>query len=203
MFPKISQFLSSLDFETITAERKNALQPMMDYIESKTQNGQTIRLNFICTHNSRRSHLSQIWAQVAAEYFQIKNVNCYSGGTEATAMYPMVAETLANIGFEVNKISQESNPVYTIKYGENEQPIIGFSKTYDHSFNPKSEFAAVMTCTQADEGCPFIIGAEKRMSLPFEDPKAFDNTDLKAEKYLERSIQIATEMAYVFSNITK
>jgi len=203
MFPKINQFLSSVDFETITADRKNALQPLIDYIESKTKNGQTIRLNFICTHNSRRSHLSQIWAQVASEYYQIKNVNCYSGGTEATAMYPMVAETLTNIGFEVNKISQESNPVYAIKYGDNEQPIIGFSKTYDHSFNPKSEFAAVMTCTQADEGCPFIIGAEKRISLPFEDPKAFDNTDLKAEKYLERSIQIATEMAFVFSNISK
>ena len=86
-------------------------------------------------------------------------------------------------------------------FSENEQPIIGFSKTLDDEFNPTSEFAAIMTCTQADEGCPFIAGAEKRIPITFEDPKAFDNTPQEAEKYNERSVQIATEMFYVFSQI--
>ena len=133
--------------------------------------------------------------------FGIKNVYCYSGGTEATAMFPMVAKTLENQGFIIKTISEGSNPVYTIKYAENEHPIIGFSKTYDDDFNPESEFVAIMTCSQADGGCPFIAGAEKRIPITFEDPKAFDNTPQQAEKYEERSLQIATEMFYVFSQI--
>ena len=177
------------------------MQPLIDFIQTKVTNQQEIRLNFICTHNSRRSHLAQIWAQTAAAYFNIKNVFCYSGGTEATALFPMVAKTLEQSGFEIKTISEGNNPIYIIKYSENEHSIIGFSKTYDDDFNPQSEFAAVLTCSQADEGCPFIAGAEKRIPLPFEDPKAFDNTPQQEEKYKERSLQIATELFYVFSQI--
>jgi arsenate reductase len=113
----------------------------------------------------------------------------------------MVAETLENAGFEIKTLSQGHNPIYSIKYAQNEPPIIGFSKTLDDDFNPKTEFAAVMTCDAANEACPFIAGAEKRIPIPFEDPKAFDNTPQQAEKYSERSLQIATELVYVFSQI--
>jgi len=58
-----------------------------------------------------------------------------------------------------------------------------------------------MTCSQADEGCPFVPGAAVRIPITFEDPKAFDNTPLQAAKYAQRSMQIATEMFYVFSKI--
>jgi arsenate reductase len=145
--------------------------------------------------------LSQVWAQTAAAYYGIKNVFCYSGGTEATALFPMVAQTLVKSGFKIKTISEGKNPVYSIKYAANEHPVIGFSKTYDDDFNPQSAFAAIMTCSQADGGCPFIPGAEKRIPITFEDPKAFDNTPQQAEKYEERSLQIATELFYVFSQI--
>jgi len=182
-------------------ERRTTLQPLINFIQDKVANNQQVRLNLICTHNSRRSHLSQVWAQTAAAYYNIKNVFCYSGGTEATAMFPMAAKTLAKQGFQIKTIAVGSNPVYTIKFSENEHPIIGFSKTFDDDFNPQSEFAAIMTCSSADQGCPFIPGAEKRIPITFEDPKAFDNTPQQAEKYEERSLQIATEMFYVFSKI--
>lgn len=203
LFSEIENVIKNLNIESLSAERKETLQPLIDFIQSKVINQQEIRLNLICTHNSRRSHLSQVWAQTASAYFNIKNVFCYSGGTEATAMFPMVAKTLAKQGFQIKNIADGSNPVYTIKYTENEHPIIGFSKTYDDDFNPKNEFVAIMTCSQADGGCPFIAGAEKRISITFEDPKAFDNTPQQAEKYEERSLQIATEMFYVFSQIKK
>ncbi|MEP3373548.1 MAG: protein-tyrosine-phosphatase [Maribacter dokdonensis] len=203
MLPEIAQFISSLSTDSITEERKEVLQPLIDFIQQKTTANSAIRINFICTHNSRRSHLSQVWAQTMATYFKIKNVNCYSGGTEATALFPMVAETLKNQGFQIQKLSETSNPVYAIKFSENEHPVIGFSKSYEDPFNPASEFAAVMTCSQADGGCPFIAGAEKRVPITFEDPKAFDNTPQQAEKYAERSIQIATELFYIFSQINK
>jgi arsenate reductase (thioredoxin) len=201
MYQNIKEVIGSLKTEDITTERKSILQPLIDFIQQKKNKKEDIRLNFICTHNSRRSHLSQIWAQTLAHHFIIKNVFCYSGGTEATAMFPMVGETLSNIGFEIGTLSEGKNPVYAVKFSENEHPVICFSKTYDDAFNPTSEFAAIMTCSNADVGCPFIAGAEKRIPITFEDPKAFDNTPLQKEKYHERSLQIATELCYMFSQI--
>ena len=201
LFETVATTIQSLNTASISEERKLVLQPLIDFIKKKTTANESVLLNFICTHNSRRSHLSQIWAQTLARYFKIPNVESYSGGTEATAMYPMVAKTLQKQGFQIEQLSTETNPVYSIKFHNNSLPIIGFSKKFDHSFNPKSDFCAIMTCSSADEGCPFIPGAAKRVPITFEDPKAFDNTPQQEEKYLERSIQIATELYYVFSNI--
>jgi arsenate reductase len=203
LFLEIENVIKNLNISSITKERKEILQPLIDYIQNKATNQQEIRLNLICTHNSRRSHLSQVWAQTAAAYYNVKNVFCYSGGTEATAMFPMIAKTLEKQGFKIKPISEGNNPVYSVKYSQNQHPIICFSKTYDDDFNPESEFAAILTCSSADQGCPFIEGAEKRIPITFEDPKAFDNTPQQTEKYEERSLQIATEMVYVFSQIKR
>lgn len=203
VFPEIEKQINNLNFENITEERKQILQPLIDFIQNKTTTNQEIRLNLICTHNSRRSHLSQVWAQTAAAYYDIKNVFCYSGGTEATALFPMAAQTLSKQGFQITAISQGNNPVYAIKHSENSHPVIGFSKSFDDKFNPQTEFAAILTCSSADKGCPFIAGAEKRIPITYEDPKAFDNTPQQAEKYEERSLQIATELFYVFAQIQK
>lgn len=201
LFSELEKLIKGLNPQSISEERKTVLQPLTDFIQAKVSNNQEVRINFICTHNSRRSHLSQVWAQTMAHNFNIKNVFCYSGGTEATALFPMIAETLQNSGFQIKTISKTENPVYSIKYSNNKHPIIGFSKKLDNDFNPRSEFAAVMTCSQADGNCPFIEGAEKRIPITYEDPKAFDDTPLQAEKYKKRSLQIATELFYVFSQI--
>lgn len=193
--------LDSFDLLSIPKERKEVLQPLIDFIQDKKNEELPINLNFICTHNSRRSHMSQIWAQVSAWQYKVKNVRCYSGGTEATAMYPIVGEILIDQGLNIKAISKGSNPVYGIKYAVNEPPIIAFSKKYDDTFNPESAFAAILTCDSADKGCPFILGAEKRIPVTYVDPKAFDGTDIQKTKYLERSQQIGTEMSYVFSKI--
>ena len=202
IYSKIEDTINTFKSVEITDERKETLQPLIDYIQSKIDAKQEIRLNFICTHNSRRSHLSQVWAQTIASYFGY-NITSYSGGTEATALFPMVAKTLEKSGFKITQLSENKNPIYSIKYAENQHPIIGFSKTYDNSFNPSSEFAAILTCSNADVGCPFIAGAEKRIPVTFEDPKAFDDTPLQAEKYLQRSLQIGAELFYVFSKLNK
>ena len=201
IFPQLEAYIATLDLSTIAAERKVVLQALVDFIQTKVNAKESIRLNFICTHNSRRSHLSQVWAQTLAAHAGIKDVFSYSGGTEATALFPVVAETLKQTGFEIHTLSSEKKPVYSIKFAANQHPVIGFSKTFDNPFNPTSDFAAILTCSQADADCPFIAGAEKRIALPFEDPKAFDHTPQQAEKYAERSRQIATELHYVFTQI--
>lgn len=200
-FDSLQTHIQTLHVIMVSDERKKVLQPLVDYIIEKQSAHEPIRLNFICTHNSRRSHLSQVWAQIMAFYYKVENVTCYSGGTEATALFPKVAETLKNCGLSIEKLSVESNPVYCIKFDANAPPIIGFSKTFDHVFNPKSAFAAILTCSSADEACPFIAGAERRIPVTYEDPKLFDNTPQQNEKYLERSNQIATEMKYVFEQV--
>ena len=201
MFKNLSKTIEIVKEIFVSIERQAVLLPLADYIQNKVDSNQEIRLNFICTHNSRRSHLSQIWTQTMAFHFNIKNVFCYSGGTEATAMFPKVAETLTNQGFEIQKISDIENPVYAVKFDENQHSIICFSKTYFDEFNPKTNFSAIMTCNNADEGCPIVFGAEVRFPIKYDDPKAFDGTELMNEKYAERSLQIASEMYYVFSQI--
>ncbi|WP_408023436.1 low molecular weight phosphatase family protein [Tenacibaculum sediminilitoris] len=199
LFSEIQETLSSLP--TVSEERKEVLQPLIQYTQKKLDNKEAINLNFICTHNSRRSHLSQVWAQTMAYYYQIPNVYSYSGGTEATAINSTVIDTLVSNGFHIQQLSNGKNAVHSIKYAKNISPIIGFSKKFDDEFNPASAFCAIMTCSQADEGCPFIAGAEKRVSVTYEDPKLFDGTPNEKQKYLERSLQIAAEMHYVFSSI--
>jgi arsenate reductase len=201
MFNNLSKTIEIVKEISVSIERQAVLQPLVAYIQNKVNHREEIRLNFICTHNSRRSHLSQIWAQTMAFHFQIQNVICYSGGTEATAMFPKVGETLTNQGFDIQKISDTENPVYEVKFDENQHPIICFSKTYFDDFNPKNNFGAIMTCNNADEGCPMVLGAEARFPIKYDDPKAFDGTPEMNEKYTERSLQIASEMYFVFSQI--
>lgn len=201
MNPNIEITIQTASRRSITDERKEVLQPMIEFIQNKLKNNQPILLNFICTHNSRRSHLSQIWAQTMAYYFDIPNVNCYSGGTESTALFPKVVETLNEQGFEIINLSEGKNPVYALKYDKNALPIIGFSKTYFHDFNPKTDYAAVVTCSSADENCPVVLGAEKRLAIRYEDPKVFDGTTEMDKKYWDKSLEIASEMYFVFSKI--
>lgn len=200
-YKRLEETIREISHTDVPESRKEVLQPLIEFVREKVSGREQVRLNFICTHNSRRSHLSQVWAQTMAAYFTIPKVYCYSGGTEATAVFPMVLETLQDLGYHVGKLGGSDNLVYSIKYGPNEVPIIGFSKTFDHPFNPETGFAAIMTCSQADEGCPFVAGAEKRVPVTYDDPKAFDGSSQQTEKYRERSLQIASEMFYVFSQI--
>lgn len=183
----------------ISEDRIAKLQPLIDYIKSKREKGQPIRLNFICTHNSRRSQFSQIWAQTAADYFEIPAF-CYSGGVEVTACNERTIRSLERSGFIISKHGH-SNPIYFILQDKDTRPIIVFSKLYDDVINPHGNFATIMTCSHADENCPFIPGAEERIPVRYEDPKEFDDTDLESAKYDERSKQIASEMFYVFSRV--
>lgn len=202
MYPTLKKTIEGLAITAIAPERIAPLDNLAAYIQEKKVAGAPILLNFICTHNSRRSHLSQLWAQALGAYFKIDSLYCYSGGTEATAVFPMVVQTVEKQGFSSSQLSPGNNPVYAMGFGENSPAVIGFSKKYDHPFNPESSFAAIMTCDAADQGCPFIAGAEKRIPITFKDPKLSDGTPEQEATYAARSLQIASELKYVFSQIT-
>jgi len=203
MFSTVKNYCENLvhDFASISAERKVLLEKISDYISNKRKSDKSINLVYICTHNSRRSHFGQIWAQVAADYFKIGNVYAFSGGTEATAFNINAIKALERVGFEVKPINIEKNSIFHVSFKNSDEPIVCFSKVYDHPKNPQREFAAIMTCSDAEENCPFIPGVELRIGTTYEDPKAFDNTPLQDTKYDERCRQIALETMYVFSRV--
>ena len=201
MYQDIKTSIEAFDINSVPKERKLLLDELVVYIVNRIDEGDPVNLNFICTHNSRRSHLSQIWAQTMAAYFCIRDVHCYSGGTEATAMFPVVGKTLSSQGFAISKLADQKNPIYAIRYDSVSSSVIAFSKTYDDEFNPKSDYGAIMTCASADEGCPMVIGAQVRLPIRYNDPKVSDGTPDQAKVYLERSVQIGTEMKYVFYQV--
>lgn len=201
LYPTLQNHIEQAQALPISEERKAVLQVLINYVQQKVDQNQEINLNFICTHNSRRSQFSQIWGKVAAAFHGI-DVNSYSGGVEVTAFNERAVASIKRFGFKVSK-EGKGNPKYFVFYSKDEDPIVIFSKVYDDVANAPSCFAAVMTCSHADENCPFIPGAEVRIPVRYEDPKAFDDTDQEAEMYDTRSLQIASEMLYVFSRIKK
>ncbi len=201
LFAKLDTYVAQLDATTISEERKQVLQPLIDYIQGKVDQHLPVNLILICTHNSRRSQFSQIWAQVAAHYHDVPNVHCYSGGVEVTAFNERAVKAIEKTGISVSSSGDQANPVYSLLYSDDAPSITAFSKTYDDPANPHEAFAAVMTCSHADKNCPFIPGTDARIPLNYEDPKAFDDTPQETEKYDERCKQIATELFYVFGEI--
>lgn len=199
LLPPLQAAVDFFDFNKISEERKVILNQLTDYLRTKLEQRQEITLQFICTHNSRRSQLAQVWGQMAAAYFDLP-VRCLSGGVEVTAFNERAVASLQRFGFEVEP-GNPPNPVYHVRFAIEAEPVMAYSKLFDDPVNAAKSFAAVMTCAEADENCPYIPGAEVRIPLRYEDPKAFDDTPLEAEKYDERSRQIGTELLYAFSKV--
>lgn len=205
MFHRLAHTSESLikDSDSIPDDRKELLDELSIFIKEKLRSGKEVNLIFICTHNSRRSHMAQIWAHVAAVFFDIDNLFTYSGGTQKTAFNKSAVNALIKVGFKISIEKEGKNPKYKIRYAKKADPLICYSKTYDHRKNPSEGFVAIMTCSDADEACPVVNGAEYRTTIKYDDPKKFDGTDKQEDAYLERSDQIGREMFYVFKKVAE
>ena len=203
MFPEVEQYIGDIikEFDQIPTVRKNKLKEIADFITEKRESGESAHLVFICTHNSRRSHLSQIWAAATAGFYgKAGNVMTYSGGTEATAFNPRAVAAIERAGFHV-KDPGGKNPQYEVSYSDNMDPMICSSKKYTDATKDVDDFAAVMVCSDADKNCPVVFGADARFAIPYVDPKISDGTQDETATYDERCRQIAREMAYMISQV--
>jgi protein-tyrosine phosphatase/arsenate reductase len=200
MFAAINELVKDLSsqFEIIDENRKIVLIEISKAIQLKNDKKEPIDLVYICTHNSRRSHFGQVAASIAAATCPISNVNTYSGGTEETAFNQNAIQALESFGMDVIGDGRDSNPTYFVFFGDNQFSIC-FSKKYNHPANPKSNYIAIMTCSDADDNCPIISGSSHRFSTPYTDPKESDNTPYSSETYKNRFKQILLETLFVFS----
>lgn len=197
MFLPIKRLIEEMkaDESNLSPTRKNALAHLADtLVEKKT--GDDLQLMFICTHNSRRSIFAQVWASVLADHYQLP-IKAFSGGTEATAVHENTLKCLDDLGFEIKAGNDRQNEKVRIKYGEHQQ-ISCFSKVFDHSENPQTDFIALMLCDHAAENCPFIPHASARLNFTFPDPKQFDGTAQETEKYKEICLDIAIQLHHIF-----
>jgi arsenate reductase (thioredoxin) len=203
LFRRLALFVSEVrvEMDAISAERKAVLELIAEFIRERTSDGEAAKLVFICTHNSRRSQMAQIWARAAAHVFDVPGVETYSGGTEATAFNPRAVAAMRRAGFRIDVPDGGDNPVYRVRFADGGEPMECFSKVYLQAPNPSRDFCAVMTCSAADAACPIVRGATERISLPYDDPGLLDGSDREAATYDERCRRIAREMLAVFSGV--
>jgi hypothetical protein len=202
VLPAIARYVQARqgEVQTRSAERCAILDRIASYVSARHAVAAPARLVFICTHNSRRSQLAQVWAATAAAVHGVPGVETYSGGTEATAFDPRAIEALRRAGFRIVPAAGD-NPRVRVTWSEAGAPWMCFSKCVDDPANPAEDFAALMTCAEADRACPSVRGAAARIAIPYDDPKVADGTPEQAARYDERTRQIATEMLHVFARV--
>jgi arsenate reductase len=187
--------------QNVSSDRKVMLNEIAATVFELLANGKDANLTFICTHNSRRSHMSQIWAQTAACYYGLEHVQAFSGGTEATACNCRTVAAMRRAGFSIVKSTEGGNPIYFIQYSDAHPPIRAYSKLYNGEGNPNQGFIALMTCSQADKKCPVVEGAIAKYAIHYVDPKVCDDTPDEPDAYNERCREIAREMFYIMSRV--
>ena len=203
--------LLSTSFDMIDEPHRKAGEELLEWIVENYKPGQPLPVTFVCTGNSRRSILGATMGNVAASYYGLPEVRCYSGGTAPTAFNARTVKALREIGVEIEPAGQEAprgepataNPVYRVRWGQAGKSddfapeTTEFSKHYADASNPQKGFAALMVCSEADAACPAVKGAGKRVSMPYLDPKIYDGSPFETAKYAERRDDIGRLMLAV------
>ena len=183
----------------IPDNRMALLEQIAATMAAQLERGEEVKLTFICSHNSRRSQMSQVWAETAAYYYGLHRVHAFSGGTETTACNCRTVTAMRQVGFSITTNSPGENPIYLVRFASDQPAVRAYSKLYHADGNPRTNFIALMTCSQADRKCPVVEGAVARYALHYTDPKLCDDTPDEAAAYKERCREIAREMFYLMS----
>jgi arsenate reductase (thioredoxin) len=202
----ITPYLKSIENELslLSPDRhEDLLDQIAGFVAAQSKEGKRAQLNFICTHNSRRSQFSQAWCTIAQAYLGLDVADAYSGGTEVTACNDRTIAALRRAGCDADSNGSSENPVYTVRAGDEDinAEVKLWSKVFDDEANPKGTFAAIMTCDHADQNCPFIPGAAIRVPLTYTDPKYADDTENEMPAYDLTCKIIATDMIRLFKKV--
>ncbi len=196
--------LLTTSFDMIDEVHRDAGEKLVNWIVENYKPGEPLNVTTVCTGNSRRSILTSTMGNIASVYYGMPEIRFHSGGTAPTAFNPRTIAALKEIGVEIEPTGKEAprgepktaNPIYTVRWGTGLEAI-EFSKTYFDAANPQQGFAALMVCSEADAGCPFVKGASVRISMPYLDPKIYDDSRYESIKYAERRDDIGRLMLSV------
>jgi arsenate reductase len=110
----------------------------------------TIKVLFICVHNSARSQMAEAFLNRLGEgRFQAE-----SAGLEPGVLNPRVIQVMAEAGYDISRNTTNGVMEY---YGEN--------RAYD---------VVITVCSkEAAERCPIFPGKGRRLHWPFDDPSSF------------------------------
>jgi arsenate reductase len=191
----------STSFDMIGETHRLAGGKLADWIAQNYEPGKPLDLIAVCSANSRRSFFGATMGNIAAAYYGMPEIRFHCGGAAApSALNIRTVKALKEIGIEVEPTGieaargepQTANPVYRIRWGSGSETggsameAMEFSKRYDDPTNPQNGFAALMVCGEADADCPQVKGAVLRVSMPYLDPKIYDDGSYEAAKYAER-----------------
>jgi arsenate reductase len=204
-FPAITNHLNRIakDGKSIDIIHEKAQKELAKVIVEQYQQGKELSIILVCTGNSRRSMMGAAMGNASAAYHGFSDLRFYSGGTTPSAFNSRSIRALKEIGFKIEPTGGktkpgpkgEDNPFYQVSWlidkGWN---CIEFSKHYSDPKNPQKDFIALMVCDEADSACTVVMGAKKRIPVPFADPKAFDGKPEEAAKYSERRDDIGRFM---------
>jgi arsenate reductase (thioredoxin) len=219
LLPEVRHHADALttSFDMINEKHRLAGENLVDWIVKKYRPGKPLDVVAVCTGNSRRSVLAATMGNIAAAYYGMPEVRFHSGGTAPTAFNIRTVNALKAIGVEVEPTGTEAargepktaNPFYRIRWGlpgETAEPSMEtteFSKHYGDPSNPRQGFAALMVCGEADAACPFVKGADLRVSMPYLDPKIYDGSAFESAKYAERRDDIGRLLLAVMMQARK
>lgn len=197
--PQLTAVLASFDATplNIQPEQRAELDALAEWAANEWLDRGAVDLTFIGTRNSRSSQLAQWWATAAAAHFGLEGIHVHSGGTEATVFHAETVAALRRAGFVIAEEGTGAHPVYRVRWSDEGAGAPGFSKRYTDPANPATGFAAVMTCSDADEGCPVVVGAAARFVLPH----ARNGTPLDAPAGDDPCRQIGHEMHYLMGRV--
>lgn len=206
-FSKILQSYAeevSNELDEIDQPRISKLDSICDYIFKAKEKYGKAKLLLVCTHNSRRSHISQMLLQTASIFYGVDEIYTFSGGVEVTAANERAIEAMERAGF-ITSVTQKNteNPMYLVKQGSGYTTNVLYSKRYDDRQNPRENFIAIMVCSDADKSCPVVPGADDRISLPYKDPRYSDGTPSEELTYDKTTRLIAREMFYIMRQVKK
>lgn len=205
LLPRLRAYVAEVTAELgqVPPERQEVLRDIAGVMVAELRAGRDALATFICTHNSRRSHLSQIWLQTAAAWYGLERVRAYSGGTEVTACNCRTVLALRRAGFAVTDATRGENPVYLVRYASNRPPVRAWSKLYHAGGNPRRGFIALMTCSVADRSCPKVEGAIARFAIHYADPRLCDDLPTETAAYDARCREIAREMFFIAAEVRR
>ncbi|BDD11434.1 arsenate reductase (plasmid) [Fulvitalea axinellae] len=205
LLSKLDKYIAevALELAAVPANRVSEIERLAESIKSTLRIRDFVNLSFICTHNSRRSHIAQVWAGALAVHFGFdeKRIRTFSGGTVITVPNVRVISGLRRAGFEVDPITCSKGPAYLVTFAPDYPPIKLYSKLYDDPSNPKQDFYAIITCQEANKACPAGIGTDHRSLLKYEDPQRYDDTPLEDIMYDKCIREIGREMYLLMSKV--